>query len=105
MLDLISRLIRMCSEKETITSDIVNLEVNYISNTLELMRDAHRISNDAYLESGLIQGGLSVISSLLEQGITDLEIHSLLNTLLERTKVLDIKYPDLNGIIESYRMT
>ena len=103
MLDLISRLIRMCSEKETITSDIVNLEVNYISNTLELMRDAHRISNDAYLESGLIQGGLSVISSLLEQGITDLEIHSLLNTLLERTKALDKKYPDLNGIIESYR--
>ena len=105
MLDLISRLITMSSNKESITSDIVNEEVKYISNTLELMRDAHRILNDAYLESGSIQGGLSVISSLLEQDITDLEIDSLLNTLLERTKVLDIKYPDLNGIIESYRTT
>mgnify|MGYP005637168597 FL=1 len=103
MLDLISRLITMCSDKESITSDIVNKEVNYISNTLELMRDAQRMSNDAYLESGSIQGGLSVISSLLEQDITDSEIDSLLNTLLERTKILDTKYPDLNEIMESYR--
>ena len=103
MLDLVSRLVTMSSNKENITSDIVNAEVNYISNTLELMRDAHRLSNDAYLESGSIQGGLSVISSLLEQNITDLEIDSLLNTLLQRTKVLDSKYPDLNEIMESYR--
>ena len=104
MINLITRLILMNTAKDKITCDIVKAEVNYISNTLELMRDERKISNDAYLDYGSIQGGLSVISSLLEQGITDSEIDSLLNTLLERTKILDEKYPYLNGILESYRI-
>ncbi|MDE0953692.1 MAG: hypothetical protein OR994_03355, partial [Candidatus Poseidoniales archaeon] len=80
MLDLIAKLMRMNSETRNLDNELVNSEVNYISSTLELMRDAQQISNDAYLDSGSIQGGLSVISSLLEQGISDSEIDSLLNT-------------------------
>ena len=103
MLDLISKLMRMNAETQNLDNELVNSEVNYISSTLELMRDAQQISNDAYLDSGSIQGGLSVISSLLEQGISDLEIDSLLNTLFERAKILDLKYPKLNKLVESYR--
>jgi hypothetical protein len=103
MLDLISKLMRMNSETRNLDNELVNSEVNYISSTLELMRDAQQISNDAYLDSGSIQGGLSVISSLLEQGISDSEIDSLLNTLFERAKILNSKYPKLNKLIESYR--
>jgi|TARA_B110001454_G_scaffold34802_1_gene34271 hypothetical protein len=103
MLDLIAKLMRMNSETRNLDNELVNSEVNYISSTLELMRDAQQISNDAYLDSGSIQGGLSVISSLLEQGISDSEIDSLLNTLFERAKILNSKYPKLNKLIESYR--
>ena len=103
MLDLISSLI-VSSDRE-LTNELVNTEVIYISQTLELMRDAKKISNDAYLDSGSIQGGLSVISSLLEQGVQKKEINLLLNTLLERAKALNSKYPELNGLIESYRNT
>jgi hypothetical protein len=103
MLDLISKLMRMNSETRNLDNELVNSEVNYISSTLELMRDAQQISNDAYLDSGSIQGGLSVISSLLEQEISDSEIDSLLNTLFERAKILNSKYPKLNKLIESYR--
>lgn len=103
MLDLISKLMRMNSETRNLDNELVNSEVNYISSTLELMRDEQQISNDAYLDSGSIQGGLSVISSLLEQGISDSEIDSLLNTLFERAKILNSKYPKLNKLIESYR--
>jgi hypothetical protein len=103
MLDLISSLI-VSSDRE-LTNELVNTEVIYISQTLELMRDAKKISNDAYLDSGSIQGGLSVISSLLEQGVQKNEINLLLNTLLERAKALNSKYPELNGLIESYRNT
>ena len=31
----------------TITSNMLNLEIEYISKTLEIMRDAQKISNDA----------------------------------------------------------
>ena len=103
MLDLISKLMRMNAETQNLDNELVNSEVNYISSTLELMRDVQQISNDAYLDSGSIQGGLSVISSLLEQGISDSEIDLLLNTLFERAKILDLKYPKLNKLVESYR--
>lgn len=101
MLDIISSLI--VPSDRGLTNELVNSEVIYISQTLELMRDAKKISNDAYLDSGSIQGGLSVISSLLEQGVQKNEINLLLNTLLERAKALNTKYPELNGLIESYR--
>ena len=104
MLELIKRLMQLNNDSSDLTGQLIKEEIIFISNTLEMMRDAKEISNDAYLEYGSIQGGLSVISSLLEQGITDLEIDSLLNTLLERTKVLDEKYPYLNGILVSYRI-
>ena len=87
----------------TITSNMLNLEIEYISKTLEIMRDAQRISNDAYLDSGSIQGGLTVVSSLLEQNIPDTEIDSLMQTLNFRAINLEDKYPGLNAILESYR--
>ena len=103
MLDCISLIIEKRIERGRITSDMLNLEIEYISQTLELMRDAQQISNDAYLDSGSIQGGLTVISSLYEQGIPDNEINSLIQTLYERTKNLEEKYPGFSKILESYR--
>jgi hypothetical protein len=103
MIDLIDRLRIMASKEGMISSDSVNSEINFISKTLEIMRDTKEISNDAYLESGSIQGGLTVISSLLEHGISDTEIKALIDTLFERSKILDLKYPELNIKIESHR--
>lgn len=101
MLGIIKRLFAKSAFIGELTSQLIKEEIIFISNTLEMMRDAKEISNDAYLEYGSIQGGLSVISSLLDQGVEDSEIQSLLNTLFERTKILDDKYPELNEIIES----
>ena len=103
MLNIISSLIEIVSSDKRITSELVDAEVIFVSNTLELMRDSKKISNDAYLDSGSIQGGLSVISSLLEQDIQVKEINLLLNTLFERAQILNSKYPELNKLIESYR--
>ena len=86
-----------------ITSNMLNIEIEYISKTLELMRDAQQISNDAYLDSGSIQGGLSVVSSLLEHNMSDSEIESLMQTLYSRAMILEEKYPGFNTILESYR--
>ena len=82
---------------------MMNLEIEYISKTLELMRDAKQISNDSYLDSGSIQGGLTVISSLMEQNIPENEIDSLMQTLYSRAVNLEEKYPGLSDTLESYR--
>ena len=103
MLNIITSLIEIVSSNKELTSKRVNLEVNYVSNTLELMRDARKISNDAYLDSGSIQGGLSVVSSILEQDIPSEEISLLLDTIFQRAEILNSRYPELNKLIESYR--
>ena len=103
MLSCISRIIEERSNGVNWTSDMMNLEIEYISKTLELMRDAKQISNDSYLDSGSIQGGLTVISSLMEQYIPENEIDSLMQTLYSRAVNLEEKYPGLSDTLESYR--
>ena len=103
MLSCISRIIEERSNGVNWTSEMMNLEIEYISKTLELMRDAKQISNDSYLDSGSIQGGLTVISSLMEQDIPENEIDSLMQTLYSRAVNLEEKYPGLSDTLESYR--
>ena len=103
MLSCISRIIEERSNGVNWTSDMMNLEIEYISKTLELMRDAKQISNDSYLDSGSIQGGLTVISSLMEQYIPENEIDSLMQTLYSRAVNLEEKYPGLSDTLDSYR--
>ena len=103
MLSSINSIIEKKLEGNSITSEMIDFEIDYISKTLELMRDAQEISNDAYLDSGSIQGGLTVVSSLIEQNISDSEIDSLMQTLNSRAINLEEKYPGLSIILESYR--
>ena len=101
MLEIINRLLARSAFIGELTSQLIKEEIIFISNTLEMMRDAKEISNDAYLEYGSIQGGLAVVSNLLEQGVSGEEIIPLLGTLCEKTKILDNKYPGVNITIES----
>ena len=86
-----------------LTSKFIENEITIISETLEMMRDSNEISNDAYLELGSIQGGLSVISSLILQNVEDAEISLLLNTLEERSILLEKKYQYLSNKFEEHR--
>ena len=103
MLSSINSIIEKKLEGNSITSEMIDFEIDYISKTLELMRDAQEISNDAYLDSGSIQGGLTVVSSLIEQNISDSEIDSLIQTLKLRAINLEEKHPGLSILLESYR--
>lgn len=103
LLNCIKTLIEKKASGIDISSEMLNQEIEYISKSLELMRDARKISNDAYLDSGSIQGGLTVIASLIEQNISDDEINSLMATLLSRSEILEEKYPGLSETLDSYR--
>ena len=102
MLNCIRKLIEE-NKMVKISSELLDQEIEFISKSLELMRDAQQISNDAYLDSGSIQGGLTVISSLIEQQIPDVEIDSLMQKLYLRSEILEENHPGISEILESYR--
>ena len=88
---------------DSLTSQIVSNEVKFLSEALGNLRDSGEISNDAYLDAGGIQGGLSLIASLLEQNVSDEEIRVQLGQLADRAKRISSNYPDMDGKIEYHR--
>ena len=82
----------------------IKQEMNYLRDTLEVLRATKEISNDAFLEAGSIQGGLSVIINLVSNGISDEEANSQLQNLKSRASSLNEKYPGLDEKIESRRI-
>ena len=88
---------------DLLTSQIVSNEVAFLSETLGNLRDSGEISNDAYLDAGGIQGGLSLIASLLDQNVSDDEILVQLEQLADRARRISVNYPDMDGKIEYHR--
>ena len=82
---------------------VIQEEIDYLMDTLEVLRATNEISNDAFLEAGSIQGGLSLILNLLSEGISQTEANAQLLRLKERAESLNSTYPDLDKKIESRR--
>jgi len=99
---MISSLGRIDSVGNTSILDIQK-EIDYLRDTLEVLRATEEISNDAFLEAGSIQGGLSLIINLVSQGISEEEANSQLSSLKDRAKSLNDTYPGLDESIESKR--
>ena len=55
--------------QETRISSEITQEVEFLSSTLSLLRDSEKISNDEFLEAGLIQGGLNLLSAMISNGV------------------------------------
>ena len=87
----------------SLTCSAIQLEMEFVSETLELLRDGQLISNEAYLEAGSIQGGMNVISNLLDNNVEDEEINIQYQILSQKTQRLNDNFPNLNELIESHR--
>jgi len=85
------------------THKTISNEVEFLSTTLETLRDSGEISNDAYLEAGSIQGGLSIISNLIAQGVSEEEVLVQLQHLQDRAERIHSNHPELDGKIEAVR--
>ena len=81
----------------------IELERDFIRDTLEVLRGTGEISNDAFLDAGTIQGGLSLLLNLISQGISQDEAKIQLNSLKDRAIALDNKYPGLDDKVEKIR--
>ena len=86
-----------------LTSSIVSAEVDFLSETLGNLRDSGQITNDAYLDAGAIQGGLALVASLLDQGVTNDEVYAQINQLSQRASRICDTHPDIDNKIESFR--
>jgi hypothetical protein len=81
----------------------IESERNFIRDTLEVLRATGEISNDAFLDAGTIQGGLSLLLNLLSHGISEKEASGQLSSLKARAEVLNETYPDLDRKVENMR--
>ena len=81
----------------------IQTEIDYLRDTLEVLRATEEISNDAFLEAGSIQGGLSLILNLISQDIPKEEADSQLESLKQRARTLEESYSGLDDKIESRR--
>ena len=76
---------------------------DFVRDTLEVLRATREITNDAFLDAGTIQGGLSLLLNLISQGISEDEASSQLEGLKSRARLLEDKYPGLDQKVETLR--
>ncbi len=99
----------MITTLDTIESlDIASLSLieeqrDFLRDSLEVLRATGKISNDAFLDAGTVQGGLSLLLNLISQGISHEESSSQLDGLKIRAQLLEDKYPGLDKKVETLR--
>ena len=82
---------------------MIEKQRDFVRDSLEVLRGTSQISNDAFLDAGTIQGGLSLLLNLISQGISEDEASSQLEGLKSRAHLLEEKYPGLDKKVESLR--
>lgn len=96
-------MIRRFEKLENIKSEVLDNEIMFLADTLEMLRITDEISNDAFLDAGMIQGGLSIISNLLSQGLNPEDVRNQINRLKQKSIALSKTYPELDKLIEERR--
>ena len=82
---------------------MIEKQRDFVRDSLEVLRGTSQISNDAFLDAGTIQGGLSLLLNLISQGISEDEAFTQLEALKTRAHLLEEKYPGLDEKIENLR--
>jgi len=70
--------------------------------SLELasQRNSGEISNDAFLEAGVIQGGISVLANMVATGVDNSEILVHFRQIRDRSATICLNYPELAEILD-----
>ena len=88
---------------DNLTSERIKQEVDFLQETLENLLLNGAISNDAYLDAGSIEGGLNMLSNLVELGISNDEIQDHLQQLHGRACRIDEVHPNLGPALVASR--
>ena len=90
--------------QETRFNGQITQEVEFLSATLSLLMDSEKISNDEFLEAGLIQGGLNLLSAMISNGVEAEELEIQITSLKDRALLICQRFPNLDEKIESMRL-
>ena len=82
--------------QETRISSEITQEVEFLSSTLSLLRDSEKISNDEFLEAGLIQGGLNLLSAMISNGVEAEELEIQITSLKDRALLICQRFPNMD---------
>ena len=82
----------------------LNEEISFLENSLDQLLHTQRISNDAYLAAGAVQGGLAMLGDMIDIGIPRDEVQEQLRQLLDRAVRVDESHPGLDEAIEERRV-
>jgi len=78
-------------------------ESEFVSSRLEQCRHDGIISNDAFLDAGVIQGALGMIANHIDMGVPKKEVRELIRQQIDRAERLEEKHPGLDNAVESGR--
>lgn len=81
----------------------VRNEFEFITNRLEQCLHNGDISNEAFLDAGVIQGALEMIANHIEMGVSQMEISELIREQFSRAEKLEEKHPGLDNAVEEGR--
>ena len=87
-------------EQNMLTFDAANEIAEDMSLDLASQRNSGEISNDAFLEAGVIQGGISVLANMVATGIDHSEMLVHFNQIRDRAATIYINFPELRVILE-----
>ncbi len=68
----------------TLSSEEAAQAASSLSESLSDLRSSGEISNDAYLQAGVIQGGLTTLSNLIQQGCDTSEVNLHVSNLIQK---------------------
>ena len=87
-------------EQNLLTFDAANELAEDMSLDLASRRNSGEISNDAFLEAGVIQGGISVLANMVATGVNHSEIMVHFNQIRDRAATICVNFPELTTILE-----
>ena len=70
-----------------------------MSLALASQRNSGEISNDAFLEAGVIQGGISVLANMVATGVDHSEILVHFNQIRDRAATICTNFPELTVVL------
>ena len=70
-----------------------------MSLALASQRNSGEISNDAFLEAGVIQGGISVLANMVATGVDHSEILVHFNQIRDRAATISTNFPELTVVL------
>jgi len=89
---------RLLTQK-TLTFAGANEIAEDMSLELASLRNSGEISNDAFLEAGVIQGGISIIANMLATGANNEEIKLHYQQIKDRAALIVTTHPELAVVL------